>query len=166
MAYSDYGAFVYCDRVRREDKEDVALFAKDEETFGKPVAEIPSAERIWVSLIKANQENRELDWVSSIHHGIMGDGKIRVLCHKQFLPEVYELLNDGTIQKINLQSLPEFQGKEEIETFEWGEISFEYKGYKFIFSSGEPNIAEMTEPDDTYWICRYDYFYGAGFEED
>ena len=34
MAYSDYGAFVWLNGVRREDKEDVALFASDEETFG------------------------------------------------------------------------------------------------------------------------------------
>ena len=27
MAYSDYGAFVYCNGKRREDKEDVATFA-------------------------------------------------------------------------------------------------------------------------------------------
>lgn len=34
MAYSDYGAFVWLNGERREDKEDVAAFATDEETFG------------------------------------------------------------------------------------------------------------------------------------
>ncbi len=46
MAYSDYGAFVFCNNERREDKEDVALFATDEETFGEHSAEIPSGARI------------------------------------------------------------------------------------------------------------------------
>ncbi len=165
MAYSDYGAFVYCNGTRREDKEDVALFATDEETFGTSSTEIPSGARIWAALEKALKDGKVSGWLTTIHHGTMGDGSIRVLCHKQSLPEVYELLEDGTIQKIDIQQLPEFKDKEEIESFEWGTISFEYKGYKFFFASGEPNIAEMTEPDGTHWECNYDYWYGAGFED-
>lgn len=165
MAYSDYGAFVYCNGTRREDKEDVALFATDEETFGMPSAEIGSGSRIWVSLGKARKDGVDRDWIDSIHHGTMGDGNIRVLCHKQHLPEVYERLEDGTIRHIDINQLPEFQGKE-FEHFEWGCISFKYKGYSFCFKSGEPNEAEMTEPDGTYWLCEYDYEYGAGFKDE
>ena len=168
MAYSDYGAFVFCNNKRREDREDVALFATDEETFGESSAEIPSCARIWVSLMKAKEDGKSLTWIESIHHGIMGDGNIRVLCHKQSLPEIYERMEDGTIQKVELLSLPEFQDKEEIPDYDWGEISFMYKGYRFCFRSGEPNMATMDEPDGAYfkyWLCEYDYEFGAGFED-
>lgn len=153
MAYSDYGAFVYMNGERREDKEDVALFEEPEETFGVPAEEVPSAARIFMSLIQANKIGEEKTWLTHIHHGIMGDGNIRVLCHKQYLPQVYELTENG-IEEI---SVPEE------ESFEWGVVEFEYKGYKFKFVSGEPNIATMIEPDGTEWICKYDYWYGAGF---
>ncbi len=33
MVYSDYGAYVYMNGERREDKEDVALFETPEETL-------------------------------------------------------------------------------------------------------------------------------------
>lgn len=137
MAYSDYGAFVFKNGEHREDKEDVAMFETPNETFGVPAEEI----------------GKEKSWITSIHHGIMGDGNIRVLCHKQHLPQVYELTEDG-IEEINVP---------ETEPFDWGTVEFEYKGYKFKFISGEPNIAIMIEPDGTEWRCEYDYWYGAGF---
>lgn len=143
MAYSDYGAFVFCNNKRREDKEDVALFATDEET-----------------------ENCTLAWVESIHHGTMGDGNIRVLCHKQSCPEVYEKIEDGSIHKVDIKSLTKYRNEEEIPWWEESiTLSFEYKGYKFRFVNGEPNRAEITEPDGTFWECEYDYLFGAGFED-
>lgn len=165
MAYSDYGAFVLRNGRRREDKEDVALFATDEEIFGTSSTEIPSGARIWAALEKALKDKKKRDWITDIHHGIMGDGNIRVLCHKQHFPEIYEMLEDDTIQKVDIKSLPEFHDKEEIPDYYWGKVSFEYKGYKFCFRSGKPNVAEMTEPDDTHWRCEYDYEFGAGFDD-
>jgi len=114
---------------------------------------------------KSFKGQKKRDWITDIHHGIMGDGNIRVLCHKQHFPEIYEMLEDDTIQKVNIKSLPEFHGKEEIPDYHWGKVSFEYKGYKFCFRSGKPNVAEMTEPGDTHWRCEYDYEFGAGFED-
>ena len=153
MAYSDYSAFVFKNGDRREDKEDVALFETPEETFGSPAEEVPSAARIFMSLIHAEKIGKEQTWITHIHHGIMGDGNIRVLCHKQHLPEVYELTEDG-IKNINIPNA---------EPFNWGTVEFEYKGYKFKFVSGKPNIATMIEPASTEWRCEYDYYYGAGF---
>lgn len=123
MAYSDYGAFVWCNGKRREDKEDVATFATDE--------------------------------INHIHHGILGDGDIRVMCHKQGLPAIYEATPDGII-KVEYTD-------EDTDCYEYGEIHFEYKGYKFLFKSGKPYYAQMIEPDGTEWKCKYDYWYGAGF---
>lgn len=154
MAYSDYGAFVYENGNRREDKEDVALFEKPEDTFGTSVENVSSGMRIWASLLRARESGKELGWIDHIHHGTMGDGNIRVLCHKQSLPEVYELMDNGEIIEVEVPCE---------ECFEWGVVEFEYKGYKFRFESGEPNVATMIEPDGTEWCCEYDYWYGAGF---
>lgn len=157
MAYSDYGAFVYCNGERRCDKEDVALFATDEETFGESSENIPSGARIWASLIhKANSGEGIPSWIKSIHHGIMGDGSIRVMCHKQGLPEIYEATEDG------IASIDFRKGDEDYWDYE--PIDFEYKGYKFRFESGSPYFAEMIEPNGTKWECTYDYEFGAGFE--
>ena len=61
MAYSDYGAFVYCNGERRKDKEDSPLFSV-----------------------------HKTDW-TGLCHGCMGDGDIRVMCYKQGLPSIYEV---------------------------------------------------------------------------
>ena len=157
MAYSDYGAFVYRNGERRRDKEDVALFATDEETFGESSENIPSGSRIWASILhSANSQGIYPDWIKSIHHGIMGDGSIRVMCHKQGLPQIYEATEDG-IDEIDFR-----KGDEDYWDYE--PIDFEYKGYKFHFESGSPYYAEMIEPDGTRWECTYDYEFGAGFE--
>ena len=152
MAYSDYGAFVWLNGERREDKEDVATFATDEKTFGTSSENIPSGARIWVSIL--NQKGKEVEWVNHIHHGILGDDNIRVMCHKQGLPSIYEATEKG-FNKI------EYCG-EDTDYFEYN-IKYEYKGYKFHFESGKPYSAKMITPKGDIWECKYDYFYGAGF---
>lgn len=160
MAYSDYGAFVYKNGERRRDKEDVALFKSDEETFGESSENIPSGARIWAFLFKLQHDKQlnTLPWTDYIHHGIMGDEDIRVICHKAGLPRIYERIGED-VNEI------EYPKPEQVDASEWSVINYEYKGYKFIFRIGEPNVAEMTEPDGTHWRCEYDYEYGAGFEE-
>ena len=152
MAYSDYGAFVWLNGKRREDKEDVATFATDEETFGTSSENVPSGARIWVSIL--NQKGKKVEWVNHIHHGILGDDDIRVMCHKQGLPSIYEATEDG-FKKI------EYCG-EDTDYFEY-DIKYEYKGYKFHFESGKPYYAKMITPEGDVWECKYDYLYGAGF---
>lgn len=151
MAYSDYGAFVYKNDVRRTDKEDAPTFATDEEAFGEPIDNIGSGMRIWVSLLHNTETGNDI----RIHHGIMGDDNIRVACHKQGLPTIYEATEDGfkEIQYVG----------ENVDYFDYDMIKFEYKGYKFIFECGSPYKATMIEPNGDKWICKYDYGYGAGF---
>lgn len=158
MAYSDYGAFVHCNGERRKDKEDVALFATDEETFGTDSENVPSGLRIWISALKAKEDGeKENPWVTqSIHHGIMGDGDIRVLCHKQGLPEIYEILN-GEINKVKFCD-------DDTDYYDYDPIHFDYKEHHFFFREGNPYYAEMTTPDGTIWTCEYDYGFGAGFD--
>lgn len=152
MAYSDYGAFVYKNGLRRTDKEDAPTFATDEETFGRPIDEVGNGARIWVSLLQNKKTGKNI----SIHHGIMGDGNIRVACHKQGLPTIYEATEKGII-KIEYVN-------EDVDYFDYGIVKFEYKGYKFIFEEDKPYEATMIEPNGDKWICKYDYGYGAGFE--
>ena len=156
MAYSDYGAFVYKNGERRRDKEDVALFNSDEETFGEDSANISSGARIWAYLY--HRGSREDTWIDHIHHGIMGDNAVRVLCHKQGLPQIYEATADG------IKEIPYIP--EGTDHFDYNTVEFEYNGYKFKFTEGKPYVAEMTEHDGTEWKCEYDYQFGAGFEND
>ena len=159
MAYSDYGAFVWRNGERRTDKEDAPLFASSEETFGADIDRIPSAARIWASLIHAQSSDREINWLTSIHHGILGDGPVRVLCHKQGLPEIWEMTDDRP------KKIP-YYDDETTDYADFEPFDFEYKGYRFHFESGEPYRVTMTEPDGAEWECEYDYGYGAGFEEE
>lgn len=158
MSYSDYGAMVYKNGERRRDKEDVALFASDEETFGVSSENIGSGARIWVHLLHKIGEGMDYAWIDHIHHGIMGDGSIRVLCHKQGLPQIYEQI-DGDVKEIEYAS-------KDVDRYEYGSVTFDYKGYHFVFISNKPYEAYMTEPDGTKWECFYDYEYGAGFENE
>jgi len=150
MAYSDYGAFVYLNGYRRTDKEDVATFATDEETFGMDSAEIPSGSRILMNILHQKDTNNNI----RIHHGILGDGDIRVECHKQGRPCIVEATEDG---------FNEVEYCDEDTDFYDYCIDFEYKGYKFHFENGEPYYARMVTPEGDVWECEYDYWYGAGF---
>lgn len=158
MAYNDYGAFVYKNDERRQDKEDVAVFASDEDTFGCDSQDIPSGGRIFTFLLNKHPDH-DYDWIEHPHHGVMGDGDIRVACYKQGLPDIYEATPDE-IKKIEYRP-------EGIDLWEYDVVTFDYKGYHFEFSyeGSSPYVAHMTEPDGTEWECYYDYEYGTGFEE-
>lgn len=80
MAYGDYGAFVYLNGERRTDKEDVGVYDTDE-------ASLPSGLRIYANIMK---HSGVCEWFDRSHHGVMGDGSVRVGCYKQRWPEVYE----------------------------------------------------------------------------
>lgn len=153
MAYSDYGAFVWLNGNRRTDKEDVATFATDEETFGTDSANVPSGARIWVNLLQQRNTNNNI----SICHGILGDGNVRVECYKQGLPTIVEATEDG---------FNEVEYCDEDADYYDYNIDFEYKDYKFHFESNKPYYAQMVTPEGDVWECEYDYEYGAGFEEE
>lgn len=149
MAYSDYGAFVWLNGDRREDKEDVAVFATDEETFGTDSKNVSSGARIWVNCLRQKEKNTDI----RIHHGILGDGSVRVICHKQGRPEIVEATEDG-FEDIKYC-------EDDVDYYDY-KISFDYKGYKFYFESGFPYYAEMITPEGNTGVCKYDYLYGAG----
>lgn len=80
MAYSDYGAFVYLNGERRTDKEDVGVYDTDE-------ASLPTGFRVYANIMKRHDG---FEWFEFSHHGVMGDGSVRVGCYKQGWPEVFE----------------------------------------------------------------------------
>lgn len=123
MAYSDYKAIVTCNGERREDREDTSLFPTQLDKFN----------------VEANHA----------HHGILGSGNVRLIIHKQGLPELFES-EDGIIKKI-------FFCGPDVDVYDYSTFDFDYKGYKFRFSSERPFYASMKEPDGTLWEAVYDY---------
>lgn len=81
MAYGDYGSFVYLNGKRRADKEDVGVYDTDE-------ASLPTGLRVYANIMKHGGGGCE--WFEFSHHGVMGDGSVRVGCYKHGWPEVYE----------------------------------------------------------------------------
>lgn len=76
MAYNDYGAFVYLDGRRRADCEDVPVFGERDE-------ELAPGERIYANLIRQMQSSDDAyRWFEHCHHGVMGDGPVRVGVYK------------------------------------------------------------------------------------
>ena len=181
MAYSDYGSYVYQNGVRRTDKEDVGVFDTDESV-------LPSGARIWANIMK-NRANGDTEWYKHSHHGVMGDGQIRVACYKQGFPGIWHW-KEGEDHPVCLDSGEivtrlSLQGKSYVENYksnktgrteyyidyEYPIIVFEYEGYKFSFESSNTSgsghyEASMTEPDGTEWECVYDYGFGAGFSDE
>lgn len=162
MAYSSYGAFTYHNGVRRRDKEDVGVYDTDE-------ANLPTSFRIFANILK-NQERGTGEWWQHSHHGVMGDGAVRVACYKQGLPSsgVY-FWPDGADapQRHDPRALAGVPGSD----YEYGSFGtshdFGTGKYYFTFTDKEHSAsghyeAAMTEPDGTQWLCVYDYGYGAG----
>lgn len=162
MAYNDYGAFVYHNGQRRPDKEDAPAYASNEEAFGmKDISKLSSGSKIFANILATRdvpKQDAKQQWIKRIHHGILGDGPIRVVCHKQGLPEIYDF-SSGECEKVS------FCDEEEIDPYEYDPINFEYKGYTFNFRAESPYVAYMEEPDGSWWRCEYDYSFGAGFED-
>ena len=71
MAYSNYGAYVYCNGEHRTDKEDCPLF-----------------------------EGQETESYSDLCHGLLGDGDIRVKCYKMGNPMIFEKQFDNTFEQV------------------------------------------------------------------
>lgn len=170
MAYSDYGAFVWKNGVRQEDKEDVPIF-----DAGVELA-YPHSFRVFANIIN-NKNNGRGEWWQQCHHGVLGDGAIRVGCYKQGFPSVWKRTQDGSAMQIPMNDIVELCGSSCEGVVEYdGEkyfgydysASFSIDGYTFEFFGDSRRTAPgyhatMIEPDGTVWKCSYDYGFGAGF---
>ena len=167
MAYSDYGAFVYLNGKRRTDKEDVGIYDDGE-------ADPPSGPRAYATIPK-HPGDRE--WFERSHHGVMGDGSVRVGCYKQGWPEVYawEVCTDKP-SRYTFDDLSRKFGWDEHD--ECGGIryapcayhkEFDFLGWHFTFDGdeggGTPKYSAEMERDGEHWECDYDYMFGAGISD-
>ena len=168
MAYSDYGAFVYLNGERRTDKEDVGVYDTDE-------ASLPSGLRVYANLIKLNCGGK---WFEQSHHGVLGDGNVRVGCYKQGWPEVYVWEDgkdeptlytfDDLSRKFGWDDYVEYGGKR--YAADEYDKEFDFLGWHFRFRGDDfdntPKYhASMTNLDGETWECDYDYMFGAGFDD-
>lgn len=172
MAYNDYGAFVYENEKRRNDKEDVPVWGVDVEL------EVGNGARIFANILK-NRENGATEWWQNCQHGVMGDGDVRVACYKQGFPSVY-YMESCEVKELTTEEIIGLCGEKCIDYVEeYGgekyfgydyDVHFEFMGREMCFVGNsfgnKPGYyASMKEPDGTEWTCEYDYGYGAGFYE-
>lgn len=170
MAYSDYGAFVWKNGVRQEDKEDVPVWDADVELS------YPQVMRIFANAVK-NYKSGNDEWWQHCQHGVLGDGDIRVSCYKQGFPCVWKRTENCEIVQIPMEDIIELCGSSCEGVVEYDgkkyfgydyNASFSIDGYTFDFSGDSCDTAPgyratMIEPDGTVWKCSYDYEFGAGF---
>lgn len=168
MAYSDYGAFVYLNGKRRTDKEDVGVYDADE-------ACLPSGLRVFANHMKLNTGG---EWFESSHHGVLGDGAVRVGSYKQGWPEVYEweegadkptryTFNDIS-RKFGWGNYVEYDGRRYAP--DEYDKEFDFLGWHFHFwgddFGGTPAYSATMSRDGEFWSCEYDSSFGAGFDDD
>ena len=168
MAYSDYGAFVYLNGERRTDKEDVGVYDTDE-------APLPSGLRVYANILK---HSGGCEWFEFSHHGVMGDGSVRVGCYKQGWPEVYEWEDgrdkptqhtfDDLSRKFGWDGYEEYDGtRYAADKYDEG---FDFLGWHFHFwgndSDESPRYGATMSRDGETWECDYDCMFGAGFDDD
>lgn len=167
MAYSDYGAFVYLNGERRTDKEDVGIYDTDE-------ASLPAGLRVFANIMKRNGGG---EWFEYSHHGVMGDGSVRVGCYKQGWPEVYEWEDgkdkptrytfDSLSRKFGWEDYAEY-GDERYAPDEYDK-EFDFLGWHFRFWGDNcdctPKYGATMSRDGETWKCDYDYMFGAGFDD-
>lgn len=167
MAYSDYGAFVSLNGKRRTDKEDVGVYDTDE-------APLPAGLRVFANIMKRDGGG---EWFESSHHGVMGDGSVRVGCYKQGWPEVYEWGDgmdeptqytfDDLSRKFGWDDYEEY-GDERYAPYEYDK-EFDFLGWHFHFCGDNlgatPKYWATMSRDEETWECDYDYMFGAGFDD-
>lgn len=167
MAYSDYGAFVYLNGERRTDKEDVGVYDTDE-------GSLPTGLRVYANIMKRHDG---FEWFEFSHHGVMGDGNVRVGCYKQGWPEVYEWEDgedkptiytfDDLSRRFGWDGYEEY-GDTRYAADEYDE-EFDFLGWHFHFwgddTGGTSRYGATMSRDGETWECDYDCMFGAGFDD-
>ena len=128
MAYTDYGAFVYLNGERRTDKEDVGVYDTDE-------ASLLSGLRVYANIMKHPDG---FEWFEFSHHGVMGDGNVRVGCY-------YEEHDDTRYAADKYDE------------------EFDFLGWHFHFWGNDygdtPRYGATMSRDGETWECDYDYMF-------
>jgi hypothetical protein len=155
MAYSNWGAFVHKDNVRRTDREDVAVFNDDEK-------DAPSGARIFLNIIKNREKYPDGNppWHAGSQHAVLGDGPIRLVGYKNYA-SLYELTAEGDVIDVDLAP---FQVGEDAGGYGQPTHEGEYKGAKFTARPFNGNMIDLSlvEADGAVWEARCGMSYGAG----
>lgn len=144
MAYSNWGAFVYENGKRRQDKEDVGVFDTDE-------SESPSCSRIFANIMKLREMFPDGDAPRHMHsrHAVLGDAVVR-LCGYKDQAELW-VYRDSAVERIDI---PTDEGGVEVDGVVWK--------YSFKMYDGNMIDLELTEPNGIVWTATCGYCYGAG----
>lgn len=154
MAYSNWGAVVYENSKRRQDKEDVGVFDTAE-------SELPSSSRVWANIRKTHTMFPDGDAPAYLHsrHAVLGDDVVRLCAYKNY-PELW-VCRDGVPEKVAISE--EFHddiedyGIVEVDEFKWR--------YSFKMYAGNMIDLELIEPNGTVWTATSGSQYGAGYME-
>jgi len=156
MAYSDYGAFVYKDGIRRTDREDVAVFNDDDKDH-------PSAYRIFANIRRNRKKYPDGNppWHEHSHHAVLGDGPVR-LCGYKSTAELFHLADDGTVTDVDLAPF-----QVDAAGFDGDTHRGEYAGATFEARQddgphGRVVLLSFVEADGAKWEATCGYLYGAG----
>lgn len=111
------------------------------------------------------------------HHGVMGDGSVRVGCYKQRWPEVYEW-EDGKDKptRYTFDDLSRKFGWDDYEEYDDTRYAadkydkeFDFLGWHFHFwgddNGDTPRYGATMSRDGETWECDYDCMFGAGFDD-
>lgn len=160
MAYSNWGAFVYRNGERQENREDVGVFDEDE-------AGVPSGGRIFHNLAKNMDRfpDGKTPWWAHSHHAVLGDGPVR-LCGYKASPELWwRESEDATPVHVDLTPYVTTWGDGDDPVGWYGE----YRGHLFtaqmIPDSRSLILLTLITPTGDRWFSRCGYLYGAGHME-
>lgn len=160
MAYSNWGAFVYKNGERQENREDVPVFGDaDVEAAG-------SAVRIFVNLLKLREQHGDKyeDW-QRCQHAVLGSGAIRLCGYKSY-PKLFRATENGA-EVIDIDQFKTDKDNHDWNWYDGGEIAGEIDGCKFRATRCEDPEAvelELVEPDGTVWTGKSGIYMGAGYE--
>jgi hypothetical protein len=164
MAYSDYGAFVFCNGIRRPDKEDVGVFDTEE-------ADLPSGQRIFANLSKnmarygfasQTEEDHLQAWAAHSHHAVLGDGLVRLCGYKNYKPELWSMGSDRPLW-YNLEDYITAWDTEG-DAIEWSGTMLDHLfAVKVVTLRGQHGLAlRLVEPGGAQWTAEAGYLFGAG----
>ena len=149
MAYGNWGAYVYKNGIRQNNREDNTPFSEDELEAGYHQA-----------FGGNNEDGTRVMTGKRPHcvHASLGSGLFRLCGYKSY-PEIY-----WAGEEIDIKPYL----KDSDNWYESDGMEGEYNGYKFKAtpdSEPEAVVLELIEPDGTIWTGKSGYCMGAGHDE-
>lgn len=140
MIYNDYQAFVYCNNSCKPERQ---LNKENVFAFNKSYAIDPNQDTESKALLEK--------LLTALHHGVLGNGHIRVICREEHPPYLLECTNH------RVRIIP-YDIKYNHYVGGW-EFEVHYKGYVFYgynpLNRNELYHVTMAEPRGRIWHCNY-----------